>query len=328
MSSSGPMPRLSRLLAVTLCLLPAAAATVEADGPPPADRDIERSAAMAHLLAAAPRSGVEGQSLLLTMAVQGHAQSQYLLGVMQAEGAGAARDPAGAVAWLSRATAQGHRGAHAALARMAAEGNTPAHLALGLILRERGGAEGEEALRHLRAAAAAGDAQGLLALGALYAEGSRVEPDPAYAARLFRAAAGAAMDAVLQAHRGAARGILGPDAGRWLEVAAARTRAAHAAPPGRDPGTPELFARYWVGLALLAGAGAAADVPRGLTHHRAAAAPGFAPAEFSLGLLHERGHGLPRDLAEARRWLARAEAHGHPLAAARLAAMAAARAAK
>ena len=322
--SGGPPSRLPQLLAVTLCLLPAAAATAEADGPPPANRDIERSAAMAHLLATAPRSGVEGQSVLLTMAVQGHAQSQYLLGVMHAEGAGAARDPAGAVAWLARAAAQGHRGARAYLARMAAEGNTPAHLALGSILRERGGAEAEEAVRHLRAAAAAGDAQGLFALGELYAEGSLVDPDPAYAARLFRAAAGAAMDAVLQTHRDAARGILGPDAGRWLESAVARTRTAHASPPGHNPETPERFARYWVGLALLAGAGRAADVPRGLAHHRVAAEPGFAPAEFSLGLLHERGHGLPRNLAEARRWFARADAHGHPLAAARLAAIPAA----
>ncbi len=326
--SNGLPPRLPRLLAVTLCLLPAAAVTVEADSLPPANHDVERSAAMAHLLATAPRSGVEGQSLLLTMAVQGHAQSQYLLGVMQAEGAGATHDPAGAVAWLSRATAQGHRGARAYLARMAAGENTPAHLALGLILRERGGAETEEAVRHLRAAAAAGDAQGLFALGELYAEGSLVDPDPAHAARLFRAAADAAMGAVLQTHRDAAGGILGRDAGRWLEIAAARTRTAHASPPGRNPGTPELFARYWVGLALLAGAGRAADVPRGLAHHRVAAEPGFAPAEFSLGLLHGRGYGLPRDLAEARRWLARADAHGHPLAAARLAAIPAATVAK
>ena len=318
------MPRLSRLLAATLCMLSTAAATAEPDVAPLADHDVERSAAMAHLLATAPRSGVEGQSLLLTMAVQGHAQSQYLLGVMHAEGSGAGRDPERAVRWLARATSQGHRGARAYLARMAAEENTPAHLALGLTLQERGGAETKEAVRHLRAAAAAGDAQGLLALGELYAKGSPVDPDPAYAARLLRAAADAAMSAVLQTHRDAASGILGPDAGRWLEIAVARTRIAHASPPGRDPATPELFARYWVGLALLAGAGTAADVPRGLAHHRIAAEPGFAPAEFSLGLLHERGHGLPRDLAEARRWLARADAHGHPLAATRLKAMAAA----
>ena len=83
------------------------------------------------------------------------------------------------------------------------------------------------------------------------------------------------------------------------------------------PGAPKLFARYWVGLALLAGAGTAADTPRGLAHHRAAAERGFALAEFSLGLLHERGHGVPRDLERARHWFARAAEHGHPLAAER-----------
>ncbi len=311
---TGPVLRLAFLLAAAIWLPAAAAAAADADEPPPADvLDVERSAARAHGLAAAPGAGTEGRFVLLTMAVQGHAQSQFLLGLMQLEEAGAADDRAGALQWLERAAAKGHAGASAHLAGLAAQGDAAAHLALGLVARDIAGAE-SAALRHLRAAAAAGDAQGLLALGRLHGGGEGIERDEAHATRLMRAATAVAMEAVLQAHRHAAAGILGPAAAEWLELAAARTRAEHRAPPGRDWRRAELFARYWVGLTLLAGAGTAADTPRGLAHHRAAAGRGFALAEFSLGLLHERGHGVGRDLSGADAWFARAAAHGHPLA--------------
>ena len=321
--------RLARLLPIAACLLAPVPATAEPDETLPADgHDIERSAAMAQGLTAAPGAGTEGRTILLTMAVQGHAQSQYLLGIMHLDEPGMARDPAEAVKWLARAAGRRHAGARARLAGMAATGDAAAHLALGLIDRDRADG-GAAALHHLRAAAAAGDPQGLLALGILYRTGNTggaVERDEAYAAVLFRGAAAAAMKAVLKAHRGTAADILGPESQGWLELAAARTRTAQAVPPGGvppsgDPQRPELFARYWVGLMLLAGAGTAADTPRGLAHHRAAARRAFALAEFSLGLLHERGHGLAHDPAKARTWFGRAADHGHPLAAARLEAM-------
>ena len=305
---------LLRLLSLALCLLAPAAALAEPDLPPSADdEEIERSAAMALGLTATPEAGVEGRSVLLTMAVQGHASSQYQLGLMLLEGAGIDRDHAQGVRWLERAASRGHEGALAHLTRLAARGDVAAHLALGFIARDhaRGG---RAAVRHLGAAAAAGDPQGLLALGELYRAGAAVEPDEAYAAILFRAAAEAAMNAVQRARQEATAGILGPDSDEWLEVAVARTRAAHASPPERNADQPELFARYWVGLALLVGAGTMADTPRGIAHHRAAAESGFDLAEYSLGLLYERGHGLPRDLDSARHWLARAADHDHPLA--------------
>ena len=306
--------RLVRLLPIAACLLMPAQALAEPDAPPPAaDDEIERSAAMAHRLTATPRTGVEGQSVLLSMAVQGHASSQYLLGLMHLEGVGNVHHCAEAVQWLERAAAQGHEGALAHLSEMAARGDVAAHLALGLIARDHTGG-GRAAARHLRAAAAAGDPQGLLALGELYNAGATLDRDPAYAAVLFRAAAEAAMNAVQRARQEATAGILGPGSDEWLEVAVARTRATHASPPDRSATQPELFARYWVGLTLLAGAGTTADTPRGLAHHRAAAERGFDLAEFGLGLLYERGHGLPRDFGQARQWFARAAAHGHPLA--------------
>ena len=305
--------RLMRLLSVAACLLAPAHAMAESNVPPPADdQDIEHSAAMALGITATPNAGVEGQSVLLSMAVQGHASSQYELGLLLLDGRGIGRDRAQAVQWLERAASQGHEGALAHLNGMAASGDVAAHLALGLIARDH--ARGvRAAVRHLRAAAAAGDPQGLLALGELYRAGDVLEPDKAYAAILFRAAAEAAMHAVQRARLAATSGILGPDSDEWLKVAVARTRAANALPPDPNTDQSELFARYWVGLALLVGAGTMADTPRGLAHHRAAAERGFDLAEFSLGLLYERGHGLPRDLDSAHHWLARAAAHGHPL---------------
>ncbi|MDE0391318.1 MAG: tetratricopeptide repeat protein [Rhodospirillales bacterium] len=271
---------------------------------------------MAHQLTATPSAGAEGRSVLLTMAVQGHASSQYLLGIMHLEGSEVPLDRAEAIKWLSRAAAQRHEGAHTHLAGMAEHGDVAAHLALGLIARDIAG-NSMAAARHLRAAAAAGNPQGLLALGALYSTGSAVERDGAEATGLFRSAAEAAMTAVLDARQGATAGILGPGSGGWLDEAVLRTRSADASSPGDDSSRPELFARYWVGLMLLAGAGTAADAPRGLAHHRTAAERGFALAEFSLGLLYERGHGVPRNPELARQWFARAAEHGHPLAAAR-----------
>ena len=306
--------RLARLLSIAVCLLAPAAALAESDLPPPADdEEIERSAAMALGLTATPDAGLEGRSVLLTMAVQGHASSQYQLGLMLLEGAGIDRDHAQGVRWLERAASRGHEGALTHLTGMAARGDVAAHLALGLIARDhdRGG---RAAVLHLGAAAAAGDPQGLLALGELYRAGDTVETDEAYAAILFRAAAEAAMNAVQRARREATAGILGPGSEEWLEVAAAGTRAAHASPPGHDAGQSELFARYWVGLSLLVGAGTMVDTPRGIAHLRAAAERDFDLAEYSLGLLYQRGHGLPRDLDSARHWLARAAAHDHPLA--------------
>ena len=311
---TGRPSRLLRLLSFAVCLLAPAAALAESDPPSPADdQEIERSAAMALGLAATPEAGVEGRSVLLTMAVQGHASSQYQLGLMLLEGAGIDRDHAQGVRWLERAASRGHEGALTHLTRMAARGDVAAHLALGFVARDhaRGG---KAAMQHLGAAAAAGDPQGLLALGELYRAGDAVEIDEAYAAILFRAAAEAAMNAVQRARQEATAGILGPDSDEWLEVAVARTRVAHASPPGRDADQSELFARYWVGLALLVGAGTMVDTPRGIAQHRAAAERGFDLAEYSLGMLYERGHGLPHDLDSARHWLARAAAHGHPLA--------------
>ena len=312
------MKRLARFICIAVSLFTPGLASAEPDTPPTLAPDTERSAAMAYRLAATPNAGEEGRSVLLNMAVQGHASSQYLLGLMHLEEGELPLDRAEAIKWLERAAAQRHEGARIHLAGMAERGDVAAHLALGLIARDIAG-NGIAAARHLRAAAAAGDPQGLLALGELHSAGDGVDRDEAYGAILFRSASAAAMSAVLHARQGATAGILGPGSDGWLNDAASRTRSAHSTPPHDGAGQPpELFARFWVGLTLLAGTGTAADTPRGLAHLRAAAERGLDLAEFGLGLLYERGHGVGRDLDLARQWFARAAAHGHPLAASRL----------
>ncbi len=321
----GAPPRLARLLALAACALMPLPATAE-DGAR-AERDAERSAAMIHRLATAPGAGAntEAQTVLLGMAVLGHAPSQYLLGIMH-RGGGMVPDGAQAVKWLSRAAEQGHAEARAHLARMATRGDAAAHRTLGLIYRDGAGTARDEiaALGHLRAAAVSGDPQALFALGKLYWSGGAVEPDEARATVLFRAAAEQAMAAVRRSQRGALTGILGSDSESWMGVAIARTRAEHASRPGSDAGRAELYARYWVGLTFLVGAGVAADAAKAIAHHCFAAERGFPLAEFGLGLLYARGHGVPHDPGKARRWFARAAAHDHPHAAARLDTMTAA----
>ena len=312
-----PTFRLARLLSIAAGLLVPVTALAEPDTSPTAAQDVEHSATMAHRLTATPNAGVEGRSVLLNMAVQGHASSQYLLGLMHLEGGELPLDRGEAIKWLERAAAQRHESALAHLADMAARGDAAAHLALGLIARDIAG-NSLAAARHLRAAAMAGEPQGLLALGELYSAGDAVERNEAYAAILFRSAAATAMAEVQRARQETTDGILAPGSDEWLETAASRTRAAYASRPGDDARRSELFARYWVGLTLLAGSGTSANTPRGLAHHRAAAERGLDLAEFSLGLLYERGHGLPRNLNLARQWFDRAAAHGHPLAAAHI----------
>ena len=311
------MPRLARLICIAVGLFTPIMASAEPDTPPALAPDTERNAAMAHRLAATPNAGVEGRSVLLSMAVQGHAPSQYMLGLMHLEGGEPPFDRAEAITWLERAAAQRHEGARIHLAGMAARGDVAAHLALGLIARDVAG-NSIAAARHLRSAAAAGDPQGLLALGELYGAGDGVDRDEAYGAILFRSATAAAMSAVLHARQGVEDGLLGRGSDEWLNDAVERTRSAHGTPPRDGASQPELFARFWVGLTLLAGAGTAADIPRGLALLRAAAERGLDLAEFGLGLLYERGYGVGRDPGLARQWFARAAAHGHPLATSRL----------
>ncbi len=56
------------------------------------------------------------------------------------------------------------------------------------------------------------------------------------------------------------------------------------------------------------------DDAAALREFRPLAEQGHAKAQFSLGLMYHKGHGVPQDYAKALQWLRRAAAQGHPKA--------------
>lgn len=85
-----------------------------------------------------------------------------------------------------------------------------------------------------------------------------------------------------------------------------------------DRGNPE--ALFNLGVLAEDGLGEARDLAKALALYAAAAEAGGTKAQYRLGLLYSGG-ALPRDLVQARRYLAQAAAGGDADAAARLAAL-------
>lgn len=119
-------------------------------------------------------------------------------------------------------------------------------------------------------------------------------------------------------------GAPAPPAGRSLpvaparEVAGARTQALaslsslQAGPPGsvtleQAAASGDAVAQFQMGLQRLRDG----DALLGANLVRKAAAQGLAAAQYRLAKLHERGEGVPKDLAEARRWTERAAFAGN-----------------
>ena len=92
--------------------------------------------------------------------------------------------------------------------------------------------------------------------------------------------------------------------------------------PG-DPIAPEMVSRLAQSdmTAVYAGIAAynAGDKKNAMNIWHGAAARGVADAQLRVGLLFERGDGVPQDAIEGYRWLRHAAAHGHPQAIAELA---------
>lgn len=65
-------------------------------------------------------------------------------------------------------------------------------------------------------------------------------------------------------------------------------------------------------LGVMYASGPYKDTSEALKWYRLAAAQGVANAHFNLGVMYARGTDVPRDLAQAHRWLAAAETLGHP----------------
>ena len=62
------------------------------------------------------------------------------------------------------------------------------------------------------------------------------------------------------------------------------------------------------------GRGVAQDYQAAVKWYRLAAAQGYAPAEYSLGVAYEKGRGVPQDYQEAVKWYRLAAAQGNQFA--------------
>ncbi len=242
----------------------------------------------------------------------------YLLGVMSECGLGVTRNEGDAAEFYRRAAEKGHRSGQARWGKALMHG-------IGV---DANPSDGETWLRR---AALAGDPEAAAALGDLHATGGNLPPNHAEAASWFRRAAEAG-------HKGAARslGLLyfagagiprDPERGmQWLRISAAAGDGRARAELGnlvltgmgeeddririykgfeRAAASGDPVAAYNCAVCLSHGIGAARDDREAALWLRKAA-DRVLDALFWYGRVLVEGRGVDRDLAEGRRWIARA----------------------
>jgi len=69
-------------------------------------------------------------------------------------------------------------------------------------------------------------------------------------------------------------------------------------------------AQYNLGVMYEKGFGVPQDYAEAIKWYRKAEAQGFALAQYNLGVMYEKGFGVPQDYAEAIKWYRKAEAQG------------------
>jgi TPR repeat protein len=246
----------------------------------------------------------------------------YLLGVMSERGLGVSRDEEAAAELYRRAAEKGHRSGQARWGKALMHG-------IGV---DANPSDGETWLRR---AALAGDSEAAAALGDLHAAGGNLPPNHAEAASWFRRAAEAG-------HKSAARslGLLyfagagvpyDPEQGmRWFRISAAagdgpaRSELGNLLLTGmgeeddrvriykgfeQAAAAGDLVAAYNCAVCLSHGVGVARDDREAaLWLHKAANQ--VPNAQFWYGRILVEGRGVDRDLAEGRRWIARAAETG------------------
>jgi TPR repeat protein len=246
----------------------------------------------------------------------------YLLGVMSERGLGVSRDEEAAAELYRRAAEKGHRSGQARWGKALMHG-------IGV---DANPSDGETWLRR---AALAGDSEAAAALGDLHAAGGNLPPNHAEAASWFRRAAEAG-------HKSAARslGLLyfagagvpyDPEQGmRWFRISAAagdgpaRSELGNLLLTGmgeeddrvriykgfeQAAASGDLVAAYNCAVCLSHGVGVARDDREAaLWLHKAANQ--VPNAQFWYGRILVEGRGVDRDLAEGRRWIARAAETG------------------
>jgi uncharacterized protein len=294
-----------------------------------ADLWYERSAAagcpqgmLGHALALNRKGG--GEAVLREVAVQlgkaaeaGLPAALYVLGAMSEGGLGVTRNEGAAAEFYRRAAEKGHRSGQARwgkalihgigvdanpsdgetwLRRAALAGDPEAAAALG-DLHATGGnlANNVEAASWLRRAAEAGHKGAARSLGLLYFAGAGVPRDPERGMQWFRISAAAG--------DGRARAELGNLALIGMGEEDDRVRSYKGFERAAALGDP--VAAYNCAVCLSHGVGAARDDRQAALWLRKAA-DRVLDAQFWYGRVLVDGRGVDRDLAEGRRWIARA----------------------
>ncbi|WP_162912988.1 tetratricopeptide repeat protein [Rhodospirillaceae bacterium SYSU D60014] len=284
----------------------------------------------------------------LVLAQRGDPVAQYYLGQMYEYGQGVRKDDAAAIRWYRAAAAQGDENARAALARfgevmaggdqrpsalnqaidaykrgeyatardklsdLANKGDAEAQYHLGLIYER--GAPGiapnqPRGLRWLRKAAEQGHAQAQYRLGRAYEHGTGVERNYIEARRWYEAAA----DRGNADARTAARRIA---AAASLETAIAAYEDANYQSAFSQftklAHQGDVRAQFWLGLLYDKGRGVPRNYVTAARWYRSAARLGDVEAQFNLAVLYDLGLGVSRSFEQAYRWYSAARARGHP----------------
>ena len=232
---------------------------------------------------------------------QGHADAQINRGVLHALGGqGVPKDDAEAARWYRKAAEQNYAEAQLALGTMYGSGRG--------VPQDR-----SEAIRWWRKAAGQGHAEALSNLAFMYAHLHRADVDPEAVCWFTKAAE--QNDADIQHNLGLmyAEGSGVPQnpvlAYKWLNIAAITSGAARS---DRDrlqhDMTPEQIKEAQRLSEDHSGVKDDAEAVRLYSH---AAKQGDPDAQFNLGVMYEKGRGVPKDEAEAVRCWRRAAEQGH-----------------
>jgi TPR repeat protein len=247
----------------------------------------------------------------------GSAPARGILGWRMITGNKVPRDPDAGMRLLRAAVAAGDPEAHRLIAAAALAGAAPGGaqeaakfaqraielgnrraLAVLAMAQEQLG-RNPDALASFRRGAEAGDPQAQVLLSRWYADGIHVPRDPKEAERWGLAAAASGnpeyQRSLGEIYTKSATQEGWEKAIRWFMLGSA----------GGDA-----KAHYWLGMALVTGAGVQFDAERGVTTLRLAAQPGVPEAQQAIGQILVDGLLVKRDLAEAKSWFEKAAAKG------------------
>ena len=228
----------------------------------------------------APQEDAEAEAQLRQAALRGDAFAAASLGHMYAVGRDVPQNPTEAVIWFRRAAEQGNAFGETFLGYMHATGQGVTK-------------DSAEAVKWYRRAAERGHDGGQFCLGGCYAKGDGVAQDFVQAYVWYNLA-------VAQGNQAAARGRDFVTAHMTPEQIAeaqrlSRAMSVPASPPPR-------------------GTAGQNRLPTVLHEVYARAREGDAEAQWTLGTIYAGGDGMPRDYAEAARWLLPAAEQGHAAA--------------